>query len=304
MQAKGARAGKSRSTAAGAQARVLRRLRASRKYGALAVDTLRWASQWALERSKSERNAEKLARRKLHQIFGAYVDPGAKRKLTSILQSALLSSREGTAGNGVWGTDPRLIQASREAMRLHASMRERLLEIESFYLRILDAIGASPKSVLDLACGLGPLALPWMHLPEGCEYVGFDIDKALLATLRPFVRLLNPHAKLFCRDVLRRPPTQQADIAFLLKSLPCMEQQSREATEAMIRRLRVCWIVVSYPTRSLGRRSKGMREHYADRAARLLGGVGLYYEMIQFETELVFVARPRALHGHAGSALG
>ena len=54
-----------------------------------------------------------------------------------------------------------------ERMRGHASTQERLPILEEFFQTTLASI-APVESVLDLACGLNPLALPWMPLTASC----------------------------------------------------------------------------------------------------------------------------------------
>ena len=53
-----------------------------------------------------------------------------------------------------------------QSMQAHSSTAERLPILAEFYADILAPVGAL-ESVLDLACGLNPLALPWMPLQAG-----------------------------------------------------------------------------------------------------------------------------------------
>ena len=77
-------------------------------------------------------------------------------------------------------------------MGYHSSTRERLPILEQFYARALADIPPA-RVVLDLACGLNPLALAWMPLgeaiaaPDGYMRVpqgpglGIDVDENILA---------------------------------------------------------------------------------------------------------------------------
>ncbi|MFN3335713.1 MAG: hypothetical protein ACK47M_24705, partial [Caldilinea sp.] len=70
----------------------------------------------------------------------------------------------------------------RSIMRSHHSMRERLPFLDDFYRVLFDGIDPV-RSVLDLGCGLNPLALPWMHLPADAVYLACDVDHEQIAFL-------------------------------------------------------------------------------------------------------------------------
>ena len=57
-----------------------------------------------------------------------------------------------------------------ERMRRHASSRERLPYLDTFYQKIFAMIG-TPKSIIDLACALDPLGLPWVNLPSTTQFL-------------------------------------------------------------------------------------------------------------------------------------
>ena len=65
-------------------------------------------------------------------------------------------------------------EVCRALMQTHASTRERLPIIDEFY-RVSLAEIAPVRSVLDLACGLNPLAIPFMPLAENAAYYACDL---------------------------------------------------------------------------------------------------------------------------------
>ena len=102
-----------------------------------------------------------------------------------------------------------------DSMRHHASSRERLPYLENFYQKIISVIG-TPRSILDLACALDPLGLPWMNLPPTSSFFAYDIHQTVPIFYRPSLSFLstspgNPP------DILTNIPDQQADCAFFLK---------------------------------------------------------------------------------------
>src|SRR5207249_1798337 len=71
--------------------------------------------------------------------------------------------------------------ACRALMGAHASTRERAGIVDHFYEQVF-AITGPPRTVLDVACGLGPVALPWMGLPPEAMYVACDVDSRIVQT--------------------------------------------------------------------------------------------------------------------------
>ena len=70
-------------------------------------------------------------------------------------------------------------------MGLHASTAERLPILEEFFQTCLASI-APVTSVLDLACGLTPLSIPWMPLAESFTYFACDIYADMLDFIQAF----------------------------------------------------------------------------------------------------------------------
>jgi len=254
-------------------ARILR----SPKYRHLCDATVRRMAGWAAARSRSAAEAEKRARRKLHQVYGAYLAQWDASRAAAVLADAPAAC-EG----------PALRDTCRRILALHASTRERLALLDGFYERIF-AVTGPPARVLDIGCGLHPFALPWMHLPEGCLYRAWEIDRRIVDLANGlFPRTPLPGGKAECRDVLVELPAGPADVCFLLKMLPCLEQQAG-CTERLLRRIPARWIVVSFPTASLSGRDVGMARHYADRFEATLRAAGLEAEKIALPSELLYV---------------
>src|SRR5262249_37171953 len=108
-------------------------------------------------------------------------------------------------------------------------------------------------------------ALPWMDLQASTSYHPCDIDQRLVAAINVFLAHVGRPATARCQDVLAEVPTLPADVALLLKALPCLEQQEKGAAGPLLRALRARWAVVSFPLASLGGHDRGMRATYARR---------------------------------------
>lgn len=226
------------------------RLRRTPKYKHLSEDTLHRVADWAIARHKAPRDAIKAAKRKLHQVYGAYFD-----RVNFTLIEGLIHSLSPTA------TEDALRETCRKVLACHASTAERIAIMEDFFPALFREVGR-PGSILDLACGLNPFALPWMGLGLETEYWALDVDGRLIAAINDFLAHIGRPPGASCRDLLVSPLDEDADVAFLLKTIPCLEQQERGAGLRLLRGLRARYAVVSFPGRSLGGRDKGMGQHY------------------------------------------
>jgi 16S rRNA (guanine(1405)-N(7))-methyltransferase len=84
------------------------------------------------------------------------------------------------------------------------------------------------------------------------------------------------------------------DLALLLKTVPNLDQQHPDASARLLRALgdSARWLVVSFPTQSLGGRGKGMARTYEARFDEL--GSALDWSdvtRLEWPGELVFVVR-------------
>jgi 16S rRNA (guanine(1405)-N(7))-methyltransferase len=94
-------------------------------------------------------------------------------------------------------------------------------------------------------------------------------------------------------DLVAGPPGDEADVAFLFKAVPCLQHQVKDLLP-MLDGINADWLVVSFPTKSLGGRGgKGMVENYREMVARLVGRRSWPVEEIGFSSEIVFVVRKR-----------
>lgn len=255
---------------------VRARVATSRRYRWVADVVVERLIAEEIPRSRNVADAEKRTKRRLHQIFGAYT--GQADYTRALLEIATARAHGGDA----------LRDACRAAMAQHASTRERLPILDTFYERIFAVTGV-PAMLVDIACGLNPLALPWMGLPQGSRYVAYDIDQQLMDTVRGFLDLMEVAHRAELRDVVSDPPDDVCDVALLLKSIPCLDQQGSTVTLDVLRAIRARWVVVSFPTQSLGGRGKGMAETYRTRFAELLAALHWTSHEIALPGELVYV---------------
>jgi 16S rRNA (guanine(1405)-N(7))-methyltransferase len=257
--------------------RLVQAVLRSSKYRNLCVDVVRNVGERELAKRRSWKHALKATKAKLHQVGAAYLDANLEyERWLEELRDAASEDKD------------RLRSVCVEAMDRHASTRERLGILSPFYAQVLSQL---PRigSVLDVACGLNPLAIPWMPLSEGVQYWAYDIFTDMMAFLNSFFAVAGVQGNAEACDVTHSPPRQRADLALILKSLPCIEQQDRSAGERLLEELNVDHLLISFPIHSLGGREKGMLHGYERHFWELMGSRPWGVRRLEFETELAFV---------------
>jgi 16S rRNA (guanine(1405)-N(7))-methyltransferase len=226
-----------------------------------------------LPKARNADDAVKRVKRRLHQAVGAF-------------------RRQPRAASRWPVADPEALRAAcRDVMRTHASTRERLPVLERFHAPIWEITGV-PRRVLDLGCGLHPLAVPWMDIGDAW-YVATDVDAGTLRIVGGFLEAVGQPHRIELRDLVTGPPSEPADVAFALKLVTTLDRQDQGAATRLVRHVRARHVVVSFAARSLGGRTgRGGRERtYRDRLDRLVAEAGRVRAVAEASVpnELVFV---------------
>ncbi|MCW3588934.1 class I SAM-dependent methyltransferase [Burkholderia cenocepacia] len=247
---------------------------ASAKNRAIAPDYVAALARRELTRG-SVKEAIKATKNQLHQVAGAYL-------ATRPPYGQWLEELRAAAGT------PALKPLCARLLAHHASTRERLPQLEAFYAAVFAAL-PPVRTVIDVACGLNPLALPWLPLAPGAAYYAYDIYTDLMAFLGEWLTIAGVGGAAVARDVSAACPEQPADLALVLKFLPLLDQLERGAALRLLDGLRTPRIVVSFPTRSLGGRAKGMGENYSVRFRQLTAARPWTVRELAAPGELVFL---------------
>jgi 16S rRNA (guanine(1405)-N(7))-methyltransferase len=267
--------------------RLVAAIRASAKYRSVSPEFIRnlGRRQFALHagRRPDSEVVVKATRNKLHQAAGAYLS--ARPRYDTWRQHLAMAAAEGPDS---------LKRACAGWMAQHASSSERLSILDAFYATTLRDM-PPPKRVLDVACGLHPLSIPWMGLPESVEYVACDIYEDMMSFVGDFLRASGTSGQAFACDVLASLPPGPFDLAFVLKTIPCLEQIDPAAGARLLEAVEADRVLVSFPARSLGGRAKGMREHYTRHFTELMRDKPWSWRAYDFDTELAFMVNKRPL---------
>jgi 16S rRNA (guanine(1405)-N(7))-methyltransferase len=249
----------------------------SKRYRHVAPSLVSRLAAEELPKARNAADAEKRTKRRLHQIFGAYATPVPYDKLITRLDA-------------IQGDAAVFKKVCAQILTQHASTAERINDLEAgFYEQIFEVTG-KPSRVLDLACGFNPLTIPWMGLNPRTFYTAADIDAEMVRFLDRFLALAPVHGEARLIDLVENVPATAADVAFVFKTLPCLRHQTDDLA-LILAKIRAPWLVVSFPTRSLGNRAKGMTETYRAMFAELAEGQPWQPREILFPSELVYVIK-------------
>ena len=271
--------------------RIVAAVGASAKYRRVCSSTIERIALEEWGKGRSLKQGIKATKGRLHQVYGAYelhIDYDRAYRTLAAAYAA--------------GTWEHIHAACRRLLDVHISSRERIPILDRFYAEIFAHTGR-PRALLDLACGLNPLSLPWMGLTDSSApgepsqdqvvYYAYDIDIARVAFLNRYLSLAGVQPQARVHDVICAPPAEQADVALLLKSSACLERQKKGITLELLDNLDVAHAVVTFPVMSLGRRDKGMPEHYARSFTEMVSGRPWPVTRLDFATEQVFIVHKR-----------
>jgi 16S rRNA (guanine(1405)-N(7))-methyltransferase len=257
--------------------RVAGSILASPKYADLDPGFVRDLCQRELAKGRGPKGAAKAARSRLHQVAGAFND--AHPPYEAWLESLREAARPG---------DPEVLRvACRAILKGHASTRERLRILDGFHAAVLDGI-CPPRRMLDLGCGLHPLSVPWIPLANAAEFHAVDVWRGLAAFLAEALPLLGVRGTAEVRDLANSVPDARGDVAFLLKTLPSLERLDPAAPLRLLETVRADVLVVSFPSRTLGGRAKGLEAGYRGRFLEMVSGKAWAVREFAFPGEIVF----------------
>ena len=229
---------------------------------------------------RKAKETEKAALGKLHQVGAAYFNrqPDYTAWITELeTLSAALEARETKA-------------FCKRVLESHHSTDERLSILEDFYSEVFAKI-APIDSIMDLACGFNPLAMPWMPITNQTRYYGCDIFTDMVDFLNAFRKHFNIQGKFESCNLIEMRFSQKAQVALILKTLPCLEHIERGFVLRLLRAIPAKYLVISYPLGSLSGKGKGMRETYRTQFDALMAKTGWDFEAFMFSNEMAFLVQ-------------
>ncbi|MBU6286690.1 MAG: hypothetical protein KGS10_00850 [Chloroflexi bacterium] len=236
-----------------------------------------------IEAPKAPRHADAVDRvkKRLHQVSNAYAPSlHAPRDAIDAIRAAT-------------GDDDALRTLSISLMYGHASTAERLPDIDIVVPALRRAImpdaAAPPRRIIDLACGLNPLLLPWLGLPRTCKYDAYDVDSRLIGIVGAFLEAWGQAGAATVQDVGGDPVRGTADLAILMKAVPCLDQVQPGNARRVLEALDVRRAIITWPVQSLGGAQKGMRTTYRRTFEAMVEGLPYVATEVTLPGELAFI---------------
>ncbi len=231
------------------------------------------ASKW-----KNAKEVIKSTRNKLHQVGSAFQESTIPydQWITEIitLDKSINSSQT--------------IAFINRCLPFHSSTAERQPFITSFFTQTLAPI-QPVESILDLACGFTPLCIPWIPATNDVKYTGIDIYSDMISFLDLFFTHFKLNHEFVTSNIIESIPRKKTHVAFLLKTLPCLEQVDKTIGIRLLEAIQSENILVSFPSRSLGGRSKGMAVNYETHFNHLIEGHNWQVTKTEFPNEIAFL---------------
>ncbi len=259
---------------------VVRLVQAGSKYADISPDLVRSVAARELARQANLKETVKATRNKLHQVGSAYQE-------ATIPYAQLRKELEGLPAPL---NDVATLNGLKRFMAFHASTRERLPILDRMFRESLAPI-APITSVLDIACGFNPFAIPWMPLAESFSYQALDIYGQMVELLNHFFVKYHIDGQAQVSNVLQALPDQPVQLALILKTIPCLEQLDKSAGLWLLENVNAENMLVSFPAHSLGGRSKGMVQNYEAHFNELTAGKGWQMQRFEFPGELAFLVQ-------------
>lgn len=168
-------------------------------------------------------------------------------------------------------------------LKTHFSTKERL----DFYPKIKSIINSlNVKSILDLGCGLNPLAIASPQI----KYYASDINAGELSLIEKFFKTNKIEGKTFVCNLTKIESCNlpNADICLIFKVLDILGKEQYIISEKILKSISSKYIFVSFSTRTLsGRIMKKRRRFWFE---NLLSKLNFSYKLFESENEIFYLA--------------
>jgi len=253
----------------------------SKKYATLYKPMVLRICEEEYKKYSNNKNRIKAVKNILHAMYGAYISADTYKKANKLMDSFTIERQE---------TERQEIL--NQVLHLHASTRERMQYLSMFYDYIFDIVG-EVKSIVDIGCGFNPLTLSYFPQKGDIKYHALDIDERIAELNNRYFSTVGMPSLARCVDIIAEIPNTSADVTFLFKVLPLIDRQSKNRSAQLIRKIDTQYLVITYPTKSLTGKEKGMKSFYAAAFEDVLGGSLSIAAKKQIGDELVYVINKR-----------
>ena len=195
-------------------------------------------------------DAVKAIKKELHIIYGSFLTKDCHARAESLIRNY--------SGEDIHADKDFAVRL----MELHVSTSERISCVSEINAMICDYI--RPDDVfIDIGCGFNPFTLPFYPTKPGA-YIAYDICARTTDLINYYFKPLGPAFRAAPLDAVSQGPSIKAGVALIYKLFPLLEQQCKGRAFELLRAMDYRVAIVSFPTKSVSGREKGMEAFYAD----------------------------------------
>ncbi len=167
-----------------------------------------------------------------------------------------------------------------DILNQHASTRERSIDYEEIKSIIKNL---NLKSILDLGCGLNPLAIA---SPE-TKYYAYDIKEEDLNIVREFFKKEGIKGEVHNKDIRLTENFPKVDLCIIFKVLDILGDNRNETTRRLLTTIQSNFFLISFATRTLS--GKPMNSPYRRWFEKILNELKYPYEVKRMKQEVVYI---------------
>jgi len=214
----------------------------SKNYSMLCPDLIKRIISEESKKFKKEKDVIKSVKNKLHTNVDLFFD---NLKIKSLINADLKN-------------DKVII----ELLKAHTSTNERLEIVQTLYFDVFKKL-KKVNSILDLACGLNPLYIPFVPELQNKKYLALDVNINTTNLLNRFFEDRNINGKALTCDIMSKIPNEYYDVAFMFKIVPLIESQRKNFLAEFLNSLNVKYIIVTFPTKTVSGKNVNMEQNYS-----------------------------------------
>ena len=164
-----------------------------------------------------------------------------------------------------------------QLLKTHSSTKERL----PYYSKLKTIIRKiAPKSILDLGCGLNPIALANPKI----NYIAIDINNKDIEIVKSYFQSKKIHAQTIQADITKLSNFPKTDLTLILKTLDII---SRTKSKQFLKKIKSKNIIVSFSTRTLS--NKPMNHPKRIWFENILKNLNYKYKVTKTSNEIFYV---------------
>ena len=200
-----------------------------------------------------------------------------RKLLVKIIRAKLRKS----AGQYIEKTKSKL-SSNQELLKLHKSTNERLKEYE-YIKSLIEQL--KPQSILDLGCGLNPMAIAKPNI----KYYAYDIKADYLYLVKEYFEKNKIKGEVQHEDITQVNNFPKTDVCLMLKLLDILGKNKKEIAKKLFTKLNSNNLIVSFATRTLS--GKPMNRPYRRWFENLLKDLNLEYKLHRTNNEIFYVIK-------------